>query len=211
MHSYTLMCNVCTDSIQEQLTPKNTSHSTMLSENDTFFTVLKNTEKERVQVLGMTNWKDIAQIFLQRVSEQILSSSLQCKCAFSYSYAVEYHKPQTGKCPEHSPEGSHIDTTFSNEATQCHLHDRLTDAGPQSLGACEILLPWKIPAAVAQPHSLNEFRLHSKITGQILLLLTVFCMHILYKDNWLAPTAIYTRAETKKPTPPTNLEVKVWV
>lgn len=96
MHSYTLMCNVCTDSIQEQLTPKNTSHSTMLSENDTFFTVLKNTEKERVQVLGMTNWKDIAQIFLQRVSEQILSSSLQCKCAFSYSYAVEYHKPRQG-------------------------------------------------------------------------------------------------------------------
>lgn len=102
IHSYTLMCTVCTDSVQEQIAPKNTLHSTMLSENDTFFTVLKNTEKERVQVLGMTNWKDIAQIFLQSVSEQILSSSLQCKCASSYSYAVEHHKPQTGKCPQHT-------------------------------------------------------------------------------------------------------------
>lgn len=40
---------------------------------------------------------------------------------------------------------------------------------------------------------------------------SILYAHLAHKDSWLAPTAIYTRAETKKPTPPTNLEVKVWV
>lgn len=161
IHSYTLMCTVCTDSVQEQIAPKNTLHSTMLSENDTFFTVLKNTEKERVQVLGMTNWKDIAQIFLQCqwADTQQLSPVQVCFQLFLCCWTPQ--APDRKVSSTHSPECSHIDTRFSNEATQCHPHGRLTDAGPQSPGACEILLSWKIPAAVAQPYSLNEFRLHS--------------------------------------------------